>query len=122
VNAAPTSERDLFAARAVLQILSCATRATSVTQLEAARKLRRLLEPGDSPLDHCIELLLICLGKLSKDVFELIKVEYRSSLERDAELLGMLDNVEAAFWGIQRGGAGLGDLMGQFFGELTSSA
>ena len=114
-------ERDLFTTRAVLQVLSCATKPTSATQLQCARELWQHLSPpqaSSSPLDHFVELLLACLGKLAKGMFDQLCAVYRPALQRDDELAEMLGAVHDAFFGSNKNAGGLGKIMEQLLGGV----
>lgn len=113
------NERDMFTTRAVLQVLACATKPTSATQLQAARELWGSLSPPQSaakPLDHFVELLLVCLGKLAKGVFDQLCAVYRPALQQDDEFVVMLGSVHDAFFGSNKNASGLGKLMEQLLG------
>lgn len=111
-------------ARGVLQTLSCATKATSVTQLQSARALWALLETERSKgskyafVGHFIELLLICLGKSSKPAFDLLMREYRSVVDMDPDFEDMMHGVEAAYFSSGKGEGGLGKMLEGLLGKM----
>eukprot|EP00892_Ulva_mutabilis_P011594 jgi/Ulvmu1/8807/UM048_0062.1 len=117
-------ERELFMARGVLQILSSATKPTSVTQLHSARALWALLEPDrakgskSAHVGHFVELLLVCLGKLSKPAFDLLMREYRNVLDLDPEFEGMMHDIEAAYFGTGKAAGGLGKMLEGLLGGM----
>lgn len=114
----------MFMARGVLQILSSATKPTSVTQLHSARALWALLEP-DRPkqsktahVGHFVELLLVCLGKLSKPAFDLLLREYQCVLDMDPEFDVMMHEVETAYFDTGRASGGLGKMLEGLLGGM----
>jgi hypothetical protein len=114
-------ERDLFHARALLQVLSSATPKTSYRQLESARTLLKLLS-GQTPvlpLDNAMELLLIALGKGSGELFDTVREEYAVALSRDASFESLLDHIPSVFLGRGGGGGGLGNLLGSLLGGMS---
>lgn len=117
-------ERELFMARGVLQTLSCATKATSFSQLQSARALWALLEPERSKssktalVGHFVELLLVCLGKSSKPAFDLLMREYESVLDMDPEFEEMMHGVEAAYFDTGKAAGGLGKMLEGLLGGM----
>lgn len=112
-------ELDLFTTRAILQVLSCATKPTSAAQLQSARELWQHLSPPQAtsaPLDHFVELLLACLGKLAKGVYDQLCAVYKPALMQDNEFGEMLGSVHDAFFGSNKNAGGLGKLMEQLLG------
>lgn len=111
-------------ARGVLQTLSCATKATSVTQLHSARALWALLEPERSSgsetayIGHFIELLLVCLGKGSKRAYDLLMNEYEPVIVMDQECDDMMSGVEAAFFDSGKAAGGLGKMLEGLLGGM----
>ena len=110
-------ERDLFMARAVLQVLAVARKETIVTQLDLARDLwKHLPQKGISPVEHFIEFLLVALGKLSQPLFDLLFSKYKECLKRDDYLWSLVDEVGSAYFGRPDRGGGLGALLGNLLG------
>lgn len=100
-------------------MLSCSTKATSVTQLQSARHLWQYLKPQKAPaapLDNFVELLLTCLGKLVRGVFEHLCAVYKPALKRDGDLVEMLGSVRSSFFSSNKNAGGLGKLMEQLLG------
>ena len=111
-------------ARGVLQILSCATKPTSVTQLQSARVLWALLEPERlkgskrAYIGHFVELLLVCLGTLSKPAFDLLTREYSCVFDMDPEFEDMVHDIEVAYFDHGKSSGGLGKMLEGLLGGI----
>jgi hypothetical protein len=115
---APACERDLFDARAILQILAGANRKTADQQLDSAKTLRKKLSSKGTPLDNFVELLLLALDNRNSDVFNVAREEYQVALSRDDAFLPMLDRIRQVYFGKGGDGGGLGGLLGSLLGGL----
>ena len=90
-----------------------------MTQLQSARQLWQCLKPPQSaavPLDNFVELLLTCLGKLEKGIFDQLCAVYRPALERDDHFVDMLGSIHSSFFASHGNAGGLGKLMEQLLG------
>ena len=109
-------EQDMFAARAVLQVLAAANKQTANTQLQSARTLKQHFKGKGNPLDNFLDLLLAALSKGAAMVFDMARDEYAAALRRDSALDEMLDRIASVYLGRGGGAGGLGALLGSLLG------
>lgn len=128
-------EEDMFLARAALTMAAArpppgAPKPEALQrQLEAAREVLGPAfaaaaghAPPDTPLVHCVALLLEALGRRSEELLELVLQRYRPSLERDAQLYPLVAKCRAVHLPPTAGGGGMGGLLGDMFGMLAQPA
>jgi len=114
------SETPIFASRAVLHLLA-------IKQAAAAAALVDRLESWNmaAPLWNCAKLLCqlcqIAEGETHASAFKLLQDRYRSSLDRDPELVKYVYKIGKHYFNVQPpAGAEDGDILGNLMKMLTS--
>ena len=108
------SERDLFLARAALQMLS----AGSLGDANAMRdEFLRLGGPLESPLAHFVKFLLLAAERDAQPLFLALVDKYRAALQgRDPDLLELAQIVGQRFFGVQPPRNPMQDMMASMLG------
>lgn len=108
-------ERDLFAARAILQYL-CLKNLKGAN--ETLANLEQLVKDGslETPLMNFIRFLLKTCERDAAPLFQVLRRKYSPSLDRDPSFSGYLDKIGEIYFGLQPPRGMLDDILGMFGG------
>eukprot|EP01024_Parvocaulis_polyphysoides_P051516 TRINITY_DN5075_c0_g1_i1.p1 TRINITY_DN5075_c0_g1~~TRINITY_DN5075_c0_g1_i1.p1 ORF type:complete len:324 (+),score=25.44 TRINITY_DN5075_c0_g1_i1:1-972(+) len=112
-------EQQFFITRGVLQVLAVGTPETTNLKIEHAEELVRYLKPlPDQPLVHFVEILLMTLKSKAIPTYERLKEVYNGLLAKDDSFQQYLGRIETVYLGLNKQGAGLGGMLGDFLKML----
>lgn len=118
-NLGMNSERDLFLARAVLQLLCVENlRDANIVYTTFLENTRLTGKAFDTPLVHFLRFLLLTVERDALPLFQMLQQRYAPSLQRDDSFMHYMVVIGEKYFGLKPRQTGIGALMGMLGGGL----